>query len=549
MPSLFKFLCNKVEPGLRLVCGSWILMPWNSHYVADFPVVIVGAGPVGLTLALGLAKQGIRSLILDKKERLDEHSRALIVVARTLEVLESYGLAKAFLREGYFLRQLTLHDVDRREIVFELSFHEITRETFYSGMLVLPQDRLERMILDQVLATGLCDVRFGHQLVSYKDYADHVDVSFNDNCGLLSTAGASFLVGCDGAHSTVRRLTGQELKGTTFPIRVFLCDIKIADSLRDQLPFPRLQVSRSGLVGAIRYKPFHWRLLGPISANEKEDEAVSRARMSTLVSELLGPGTFDQLWAGVFSVHSRMAPSFRKGRILLAGDAAHISSPAGGQGMNSGMQDAHNLAWKLGCALNGGDTEQLLSSYDQERRSAITSFVLPFTTSLTRVALHPRLIPTALRLVRYVLQSRSFQRAAGRRLGMLGMRYKSSSLVFGEPKWAGRPAPGSGRSGLTLFCFGGSVLRVRELQELTISLQREYRLPPIAIRNVEQTESLWVQWQARPNLLAFVRPDGYVGWAAINPTRAETSSAVRRALGQQMLDKSPSVSQSMPDPV
>ena len=320
--------------------------------MAGWPVMIVGAGPVGLTLALGLAQQGIRSLVLEKKARLDEHSRALVVVARTLDVLASYSVADRFLREGCFLEQLTLYDVDRRERALTLSFAEVASATAYPGLLILPQDRLECLLLDHVLATGLCEVRFGHEFASYKEAAGHVQVSFVDQGGVPTTTSVSFLIGCDGAHSTVRRWSGQDLKGATFPVRVFLCDVALADAGRDALSFPRFQVRPSGLVGALRYQPRHWRLLGTLAAGESEEQAVSQERLSQLVTHLLGPGPFEQIWTGVFSIHQRLASWFRKGRVLLAGDAAHLSSPAGGQGMNSGMQDAHNLAWKLALVLD-----------------------------------------------------------------------------------------------------------------------------------------------------------------------------------------------------
>ncbi len=294
--------------------------------------MIVGAGPVGLTLAAGLAKQGIRSIVIEKKPKLDEHSRALAVQASTLELLSSYGMADEFMQAGCFLRHINLHDVDRNKVVLRMSFDEIATETAYPGMLFLPQDRVERLLLHRVLETGLCEVRFGHQFVSYTETSDHLVVSFADSSEVQTTMTASFLVGCDGAHSSVRRVWEEGLEGTTFPIRIFLYDVQIPDSLRDELPFPRLHLMHSGMVGAIRYKPFNWRLMGPIPADESEEEALSSERISNLVARLLGPGSFEQNWVAAFSIHARIAPSFRKGRVLLAGDAAHISSPAGGLG-------------------------------------------------------------------------------------------------------------------------------------------------------------------------------------------------------------------------
>jgi 2-polyprenyl-6-methoxyphenol hydroxylase-like FAD-dependent oxidoreductase len=153
----------------------------------DFPVIIVGAGPVGLTLAVGLAKQGVRSIVLEKKTKLDEHSRALAVQASTLELLNSYGVADEFLQEGCFLRQISLHDVDRNKVALRMSFDEIATETAYPGMLVLPQDRVEHLLLHRVLETGLSEVRFGHRFLSYTETSDHLAVSFADCSDVQTT--------------------------------------------------------------------------------------------------------------------------------------------------------------------------------------------------------------------------------------------------------------------------------------------------------------------------------------------------------------------------
>ena len=509
--------------------------------------MIVGAGPVGLTLAAGLGKQGIRSIVIEKKPKLDEHSRALAVQASALQLLSSYGMADEFMQAGCFLRHINLHDVDRNKVVLRMSFDEIATETAYPGVLFIPQDRVEHLLLHHVLETGLSEVRFGHHFVSYTETSEHSVVSFADSREVQTTMTASFLVGCDGAHSSIRRVWGEGLEGTTFPIRIALYDVQIPDSLRDELPFPRVHVMHSGMVGAIRYKPFHWRLMGPIAVDESEEEALSSERICNLVARLLGPGPFEQNWVAAFSIHARIAPTFRKGRVLLAGDAAHISSPAGGLGMNSGMQDAQNLAWKLAFALKGGNIEQLLDSYDQERRPAIASFVLGGTTYLTRIILtaaQRHLVPIALWAGGLALRNSRIRRAAGRGLAMLGTHYKKSPLISGERKWAGRRLPGGPLPEPTIISFGASAQILRELEQAMIQLSSDRELPVIATCKIERADPLWRRWQARSKLVAFVRPDGCVGWAALSPTAVETLSGVRRALGM-LIDAQRDSSQSI----
>src|SRR5271157_727443 len=140
---------------------------------SDVPVMIVGAGPVGLTLAAGLAKQGICSIVIEKKPKLDEHSRALAVQASALQLLSSYGMADEFMQAGCFLRHINLHDVDRNKVVLRMSFDEIATETAYPGVLFLPQDRVEHILLHRILERERPEIRYGHQYVSYTETSDH----------------------------------------------------------------------------------------------------------------------------------------------------------------------------------------------------------------------------------------------------------------------------------------------------------------------------------------------------------------------------------------
>src|ERR1700751_4109747 len=195
-----------------------------------------------------------------------------------------------------------------------------------------------------------------------------------------------YLVGCDGAHSVVRGELGWELEGKTYPTRVLLADVRIQDE-RDQLPWPVFAPDVSGVLAGLRYQPHHWRLISTLNPGESEQAVLESSSIDRKVVQLLGEGSHEQLWSSVFHIHCRTSPHFRQGRVLLAGDAAHINSPAGGQGMNSGIQDAHNLAWKLARILAGADAEALLASYEVERREAVIKNVDRYTDFLTRFGL------------------------------------------------------------------------------------------------------------------------------------------------------------------
>ena len=202
----------------------------------------------------------------------------------------------------------------------------------------------------------------------------------------LRTYHGQYLVGCDGAHSTVRTSLGWELQGKTYPSRVLLADIRIRDE-RDQLPWPRFAPVREHVLAALRYQAEHWRIISTLKENETEQTALESSAIDQRVNQLFGAGSHEHLWSSVFQIHCRTSPHFRRERVLLAGDAGHINSPAGGQGMNSGIHDAHNLAWKLARVLAGAEAETLLASYEVERREAVIKNVGRYTDFLTRFGL------------------------------------------------------------------------------------------------------------------------------------------------------------------
>lgn len=202
--------------------------------------------------------------------------------------------------------------------------------------------------------------------------------------------------------------------------------------------------------------------------------------------------------------------------------------------MNSGMQDSDNLAWKLAYALKGGDVERLLDSYHQERHSVVASGVLPFTTRLSRFPLRPRFFRMVLSTAGLALRSRKIRRAAGRGLAMLGTRYRESCLISGERKWTGRSAPGAPLVTSAVFAFDVSERIREELEQITSELACESLPFALPVRSIEKTDPLWRRWQARANLVAVVRPDGYTGWAAVAPSAAEMRIGIRQALGMRI---------------
>lgn len=519
-------------------------------------VAIAGAGPVGLALAVGLAMHGVRSVVLEQNAQLDDHSRALGILPRTLEILRGWGCLEEFLSAGAFFRSITLYSGQSSRSIATADLSRLADYTAIPGVLILPQDRTVRILLQQAQSSGMCEVRFGHTLRGFAQQ-DRV-VAAQVGAANPYTLRSRFLVGCDGAHSTVRKELGWELEGRTYTGRVMLADVAVHDD-RDALPWPRVAASERGGMAAVRYDAAKWRIVCLPAMRPAAADAPDAAEVEAAVEKLLGRGEFTTLWSSLFSIHCRNSPHFRRGTVLIAGDAAHLNSPAGGQGMNSGIQDAHNLAWKLARALGGADAERLLASYEEERRDAVLHSVDRYTDALTHFVLQtPRTIQRALMaLIRAVLARGPVPRPFALRGGMLKTRYTHSPLLLGPDHRIGcRAFDGD------LLRTDGTRVRLLDLAgpHAALLLFDDGQLPGwnvdeirALLRGVPDLEvvrivkrglegfggalsdsdgRIWAAWGGADGALAaLIRPDGYIGWVGQRPEPAALRAAVRFALG------------------
>jgi 2-polyprenyl-6-methoxyphenol hydroxylase-like FAD-dependent oxidoreductase len=330
-------------------------------------VVIIGAGPTGLALACQFIRHGVDFIILDKAEGITPYSRAIGVQARTLEIYEQIDLARSLVSQGLITERAML--LEGGEVRGELNFSDIGEGLSpYPFLLICEQSRHERLLYDFIKAHGR-DVLWRTELESFSQDADGVRANVKTADGAMRTIEARFLVGCDGAKSIVRHALGMEFEGSTFERLFYVADVRIDwrfghDALMACLAqntltafFPMKGESRYRIIGT--FPENESRREGEILYEEIERQIVEDTKLDLDISQVN--------WFSVYRVHSRRVNKFSAGRCFLAGDAAHVHTPAGGQGMNTGIQDGYNLAWKLALVLRGRADARLLETYNAER--------------------------------------------------------------------------------------------------------------------------------------------------------------------------------------
>ena len=399
----------------------------------DLEVLIAGAGPVGLSLALELQRFGIRFRIVEKKAERSTTSKALGLQPRLSEVFSILGIGDQFFARGFDgVRALNLRSGAKKLLTIKLQFppNLAGRDACQPRLIMIPQSETEE-ILETALAERGHLVERQRELVGFSQDRDSVSAVVRPEGGVEETIRAKFLVGCEGAHSVVRKQAGFTFAGATFPLRTLLADV----SIDWDLPANEVHAwfHRDGGFAALPFGEQRWRLVA-----ECPEEPGARALDVTLeqMQDLLVQRTGqkdvrlrDPLWLSDFRINARMVDRFRVGRVFVAGDAAHIHSPAGGQGIATGIQDAANLAWKLAASLREGAPDSLLDTYDEERKP-IAREVLQRTSAVTSIifALNPVAGFVRERLLVPVMRRRFVQRRMFAKLSQLEMNYRGRSL-------------------------------------------------------------------------------------------------------------------------
>jgi 2-polyprenyl-6-methoxyphenol hydroxylase-like FAD-dependent oxidoreductase len=345
------------------------------------PVLVVGAGPVGMTLASELARYGVPVRIVDKAAQRTDKSKALVVWSRTLELLDRGGGSAPFVDAGFKAEAVNFIAGDK--LIGRVTMGSV--QSPYPYGLMLPQSETERLLEERLRGLGV-GVERRVELTTFKSDADGVKATLHHPEGHDEVLSVDWIVGCDGAHSTVRHGVGATFAGETMNSDWMLADVHMTG-----YPFPDSETSvywhHDGVFVVFPISPGRYRVIADLPPAGAEHPPTPTLEQVQAIIDRRGPSglkAFDPIWLAGFRINGRKVASYRWGRVFLAGDAAHVHSPAGGQGMNTGMQDAFNLAWKLALVVHESCDEHLLDSYSPER-SSVGDEVLKAAGRLTAV--------------------------------------------------------------------------------------------------------------------------------------------------------------------
>ncbi|MCG1028560.1 FAD-dependent monooxygenase [Virgibacillus halodenitrificans] len=400
-------------------------------------VLIIGAGPTGLMLANMLHTYGIHFRIIDKKQGPSRYSKALGIHPRAMEIMELAGLSAPFLKHGFLAKHAQLYSNNKP--LFRINFSLLNRDTDYSFLNIIPQRETE-LILENHLPPK--KVERGKRLTNLIQEHNGVKALIQGQTEEEEVS-ARFVVGCDGAHSSTRKILQMPFEGKSEGVSVMLGDVKLKQSpFREYL---NLISNKNGLLFVAPFKGEYTRII-VIDLTKQGRHFPSKVDMNTFrasISHVYGESLEieDPYWLSGLTTSHRHAASYRDGNVLLAGDAAHVHNPVGGQGMNIGFQDAVNIAWKLAYVIKNNFHPTLLDSYQQERKPIAAEIIKKTSRMINVISMNqPWAIQTRNNMMKSILQRPSIQKKVMKNLSQLTHDYTGTAYSKHILKLTGRPA-------------------------------------------------------------------------------------------------------------
>jgi 3-(3-hydroxy-phenyl)propionate hydroxylase len=519
----------------------------DSAVAIRHPVVIIGAGPVGLTLAIDLAQRQIPVVLLDDADRIGEGSRAICFAKKTLEVFDRLGCAAPMVEKGV---RWSVGRVFRHEK--EIYRFDLLPEGGHKmpAFINLQQYYVEGFLVDRVRDLPLIDLRWRNRVSAVERFADHCVVTVETPEGPYRIE-ADWLVACDGARSPTRTMLGLDFEGAVFDDQFLIADVKMTADFPVERWFwfePHFHAGQSALLH--KQPDDVWRIDLQLGRDADAEAEKQPEVVKSRVARMLGHEAFSLEWVSIYRFQCRRLKRFIHDRVIFAGDSAHQVSPFGARGANSGVQDAENLGWKLAAMLDGRAGATLLASYDHERSAAADENILNSTRATDFLA--PQ--SAAEQIMRNAVLDLARETGFAKRMVNSGRlsaptAYRESPLSTPDcEEWPGGAKPGAPVPDAPLQDMSGRRLFLSEALGPDFTLLHRANGPakdllakdlpanvhPVAIGdNHLDAEGLLVQRYALPEGGGvLIRPDGHVAARFKALDRARLNGALRRAMGE-----------------
>lgn len=509
---------------------------------AHHPVVVVGAGPVGLSLAIDLAQRGQAVVLLDDADRIGEGSRAICFSKRSLEYWDRLGVGRRMVEKGVVWSVGRIFHGDKQLYQFNLLPEQGHK---MPAFINLQQFYAEAYLVDRVGELASVDLRWRNKVSALEQRNDHVVLTIETPDGPYRLT-ADYVAACDGARSPLRAMVGADFEGQVFEDQFLIADVKMTAEFPTERWFwfdPPFHAGRSALLH--RQPDDVWRI--DLQLSPDADAAVERRpeNVRPRIARMLGHDQFDFEWISLYKFRCRRMARFVHDRVIFAGDSAHQVSPFGARGANSGLEDAENLAWKLARVIAGKSPAALLESYHVERSLAADENIRESTRSTDFMAPATRQEARLRQAVLALAEETDFAKRMvnGGRLSVPSVYDTPLSTPDADDDWRGGPPPGASLRDAPLAARGGGTF----LSEAFIAAGRDFALLQFAngasgstadvttIRigadaDLQDTAGTAAErYDARSGSAYLLRPDGYVAARFRNPTRTLIAEALKRA--------------------